>query len=186
MNSIRQIRVKAGLKQAEVIRDSGLDKSSVYRYEKGDIPLFNEGAIAIFGAMGYRTEDEILGALSGSVAPLIGYVGAGAVVIPVEDDREVVDTPPGLIEPFAVRVRGTSMVPAYRDGDVLICDVQPVTSREILNKDCVVLTIDGRRLVKKVLPGAGSAVQLLSYETQEAEQNVYLQSAAIVRWVKRG
>lgn len=121
-----------------------------------------------------------------STARMIGYVGAGAVVHSDEDDGERIPAPPDMDEPCALRVTGTSMMPAYRPGDILFCEERATNSSDILNHDCVVETLDGRRLVKKVLPGgAPDSVRLFSYETQEAEPDVRLRSAAIVRWVQR-
>lgn len=186
MRTIRQLRKDRGVKQVAVIQASGLDKSTVYRHERGEIALFNDGARAIFAAFGLHTDDQIIAALATAEARLVGEVGAGAVVYPLDDTEERIPAPTGMDDPIAVRVTGTSMMPAYRPGDILFCETVPVTRSHIYNEDCVVETMDGQRLVKKVMQGgAPNTVRLYSYETMEAGPDVHLRSAAVVRWVQR-
>lgn len=185
-SAIRRLRNSRGLTQQGLADRIKRDKSTVWRYEAGRTPIFNDGALEVFQALGLTTQDEILRALSSAEAPMIGAVGAGARIFPAEDDAETIPSPPGLDQPIAVRVSGTSMMPAYRPGDILFCENRPVTSQDIMNRDCIVETMDGRRLVKKVLPGgAPGTVRLFSYETQEAEPDVQLRTASVVRWVQR-
>lgn len=78
------------------------------------------------------------------------------------------------------------MMPAYRPGDLIFAEDVALAPDTIVNRDCVVETNDGRRLVKKVLSGGlPGTYGLMSYETQEVEPNVRLRSAAPVRWVQR-
>lgn len=55
----------------------------------------------------------------------------------------------------AVRVRGRSMHPVYRDGELLI--VTPV-SDDLHGKDCVVRTADRGHYLKQVLKGSGPSL----------------------------
>lgn len=186
MRTIRQLREDRKVKQVAVIQATGLDKSTVYRHERGEIALFSDGARSIFSALGLDTDDAIVAALASAEASLVGEVGAGAVVYPFDDGDEMIPAPTGMDHPIAVRVTGTSMMPAFRPGDVLFCEQKPVTGSHIVNEDCVVETEDGQRLVKKVLRGGEPGTfRLYSYETMDHGEDVRLRTAAVVRWIQR-
>lgn len=180
---IQPWRKKRGLTQQALADKIGADKSTVWRYEKGAVSPFNATMHDIAAALDVPIGDLVS---AGSGARVLGNVGAGAVVYPLDDDNEIISAPPDLEDPIAVRVTGTSMMPAYRPGDVLFCEPQSVTRSHIYNEDCVVETEDGQRLVKKVMQGgAPGTVRLYSYETMEAGEDVRLRSAAVVRWIQR-
>jgi phage repressor protein C with HTH and peptisase S24 domain len=93
--------------------------------------------------------------------PVMGYVGAGAVVEPdfeqvPEDGLDAIDLPfvveDGII---AFRVRGESMRPSYRDGDaILVWREQRMATDSYIGEEAVVRTGDGRRFLKEI-QGAG-------------------------------
>ncbi len=178
------MRDAAKLNQEELAAKAECSASQVSRYESGAQPIFATKFLAIMRALGVTDPTEVL--TEQSYARMCGTVGAGAVVFPLEDDGEILPAPPGMASPVAVRVTGTSMMPAYRPGDVLFCEETPVNRKDLYNEDCVVETMDGQRLVKKVMKGgAPGTVRLYSYETMEAGPDVHLRTAAVVRWVQR-
>lgn len=183
-NFIQAWRKKRRLTQQKLADLLGVDKSTIWRYEKGITSPFNSTVHDIASALDVEPRDLVM---TDTRAPLVGNVGAGETVFPLDEDGETILAPPGLQQPVALRVTGTSMMPAYRPGDLLFCEMQAVTNHHLTGRDCVVETEDGRRLVKKVLAGGQKGtVSLLSYETNDVEQDVRLRSAAVVQWVKRG
>lgn len=88
--------------------------------------------------------------------PLMGYVGAGAVVYRYKSDEiEEITAPVGSEEgDVAFIIRGGSMSP-FREGGVLI--VKPVSNpADALYRLVVVDLADGRTLFKRLLPSAAN------------------------------
>lgn len=111
-----------------------------------------------------------------SAVPIMGYLGAGAEV---EPDFEQVP-PEGLDEidvPFtlpsemiAFRVRGESMLPVYKDGEVIVVyreQQKPIES--FYGEEAAVRTTDGRRFIKTIMRGQDGTVTLMSWNAQPIE-----------------
>lgn len=188
MRSLRQIRIESGQRQVDLIEATGLEKTTVWRYEQGRTSIFNDGARAIFGALGLKTDEAIVAAVAGAPrARLLGDVGAGAEVFPLDEDGDRLVAPPGMAAPVAVRVTGSSMTPAYQPGDILFAEEAAQVAHDVVNRDCILQTADGKRLVKRVHRGSAPGLfRLFSYETQDLTDDVELLWAAPVRWVQRG
>lgn len=131
-------------------------------------------------------------ALGGAEIPVFGYTGArerveiieGASVTPIDSILA-----PSIEDGYsAVIVRGTSMLPTYRDGDVLFFRSTQTTPEQIANKDCVVITDKDRSYVKRVKRGRTSGLfDLLSYNPEiDPIIDVKLKQAWIVEWIRRG
>jgi hypothetical protein len=92
--------------------------------------------------------------------PVSGYVGAGAVIYPGDDSTgpggiEEVDLPPGVYGDYAAfKVRGDSNYPAYRNNEIIFVLKEGGPPYEYLNRECVIRTEDGRRLLKTLTPGS--------------------------------
>lgn len=130
---------------------------------------------------------------SGRLIPVVGYVGAGAEVISYDDHEkgggmDEVEAPPGASpHAVAVRVRGESMVPAYREGDHIIYD-ELATGAEIaryINKECVVRLTDGRTFIKTVVRGSDDDCWTLWSYNAPPMIDMILEWAAKVRWVEK-
>jgi SOS-response transcriptional repressor LexA len=117
--------------------------------------------------------------------PLIGNVGAGAAVYPLESTVfEHIEPPPGCPDgAFALRVVGDSMYPVYEDGFILIC-IPVINITDIVNRRAVVDLEDGRRLVKRVTNGSRSGLFTLSSHNQSDIRDVRIAAAARIRWIE--
>lgn len=189
INRIRDFRKRAKLTQIALAELLSVDKTTVYRYETGVTPPFNETFLKIAEALGVKNPIDLLvlgEASDASQAPLVGYVGAGAQVFPLDDGHERVESPPGLKNPIAVRVRSSLMAPAYWSGDILFCEQEAVSRDQLIGRDCIVQVEGGPRFLKRVLKGgAPSTFRLFSYETQDVGDDVYLTMGTPVKWVQR-
>lgn len=125
---------------------------------------------------------------------VIGYAGGGEEWTPVDqaaqgaDYEDTIDIDLSDADPIAIRVRGHSMAPVYRDGDHLVCSRQRGANIEnALNRDCVVKTADERCYVKMVAKGAARGTyRLRSYNpAYEDLEDQRLEWAAPVIWIRR-
>lgn len=122
---------------------------------------------------------------------VVGYVGAGAEVLAIDDHAkgaglDQIEAPPGSPErAVAVTVRGDSMWPAYNDGDHIVYAERTDDVRAHLNRECVVWLDDGRVFVKMLTPGSEpDHFTLVSYNAP-AMLNQRVVSAAPILWVKK-
>lgn len=108
------------------------------------------------------------------VIRIMGRVGAGAIIEPdyeqtPEDGLEQIELPyPIGNDLIGFEVSGTSMMPKYDPGEILVVQrEQPVSFDSMIGQYAVVRTHDGRRLVKRVMPGPKS--NLYNLESANAE-----------------
>lgn len=129
-----------------------------------------------------------------NLIPVLGYTSGGDEWTPLDDHEkgdgiDDIDFTVNFPHPMALRVRGTSMTPVYRNGDHLICSRLEATNNpeQFLRHDCVVKTTEGVCYIKTVLPGTSKGVyRLRSYNPDYADiEDVALEWAAPVLWIKR-
>jgi transcriptional regulator with XRE-family HTH domain len=161
---IRKIRVSMALEQDQFAEKLGTTQSTVSRWERGSKP----GAeyLRKIADIANTTVDRLLGIddLAGAPAnhiPVVGYVGAGAAIIPYDDyakgdAMDYVERPAFITgQAVAVEVRGDSLWPVAEDGWRLVyTGQQAILEEEVLNRLCVVQLTDGRMLVKRVVKGS--------------------------------
>lgn len=91
--------------------------------------------------------------------PAIGYVGAGAEIVPFDDyalgaGLDEVSIPHGAPEDAAVViVRGDSMYPRYFNGEYLLYTRDLSGPEDLVGQECVVRLTDGRMFVKVLRRG---------------------------------
>lgn len=167
---LRRARTEAGYASAaDAARAFGWNLNTYSSNENGNAPFSKSAAVRY--ARAFRVELDWLVTGNGPMrkgdrgVPVVGYVGAGAQVFPIDDGGlEPVDppfaTPEGTV---AMIVRGDSMLPAFKDGTYLI--VQPLADpTDALHRRAVVTLEDGSRWVKELAPGISTGkFSLLSY-----------------------
>lgn len=126
--------------------------------------------------------------LFGPQVPVLGNVGAGgSVLFDESDEPELVDRPPGAVgRLMALRVTGDSMLPVYRDGDIVYVarDHEGVLP-EYVGEECVVHTVDGGTYLKTLATGTQhNRFHLQSFNASPME-NVELIWATPVLFVMR-
>ena len=137
------------------------------------------------------TLDEFLSLLSGDEVggsrriPLIGFAQAGAggyfddAGFPAGQGWDEVEFPNGTDGTFALEVSGDSMVPLYRDGDVLLVS----RSEQVRRGDRVVVrTLSGEVMAKVLQRRTGRVVELRSINP-EHEDRVFAPDE--IDWIAR-
>lgn len=171
---IRAIRVANGWTQQQFAEAMNVAQSTVNRWLAGAEPeghrrdAINEAYEQIVGSAP-RPDSR-------SRISVMGYIGAGAEVepdfeqVPPEGLEEIeipFPLPPGMI---GFRVRGSSMLPVYKDGTVVVVwreQKKPVAA--FFGEEAAVRTSDGRRFIKTIMRGRGDTVNLISWNADPIE-----------------
>jgi repressor LexA len=120
--------------------------------------------------------------------PVRGYVGAGAEVFKIAyetgvDDVETVEVPVGFGSVEALKVRGDSMFPAYRDGDIICVAEFDGNVNELIGKECLVITADDRWLLKTIERGSMPERYHLFSHNAPMMRDVQISEATPVKYV---
>lgn len=136
-------------------------------------------------------ETSIEGNIPKRMIPVVGYAGAGAEIFAIDDHAkgagmDEVEEPITGMSPssVAVIVRGDSMLPVYRPGDLIFYDSNDNGDlMHLIGKDCVVRLSDGRTFLKE-LQWENGQFWLQSYNARPMI-NVEIEWAAKVEIIKR-
>lgn len=127
MNNLRQARKAKGLTQSEVAHAIGLTQNGYSYWENGKAKIDKDQLLKLAELFEVST-DYLLGNTSTSYSkgvriPVLGEVAAGIPIEAVEDivDYEEIDSALAATgEFFGLRIKGSSMEPRIREGDVVI------------------------------------------------------------------
>lgn len=172
-NKLKSLREERGWTHEKAGEEMGVSRSQFIKLERGERRLTVDYINQAAKAFGVRPSD-ILEDMDDTAIPLVGYIGAGAEIMP-----EFEQVPPeGLDQihvPFplpdemiALQVRGDSMLPVYKDGHVVIVyreQKKPVHA--FYGDEAAVRTSDGRRFLKTIMKG--SPVTLTSFNAAPIE-----------------
>jgi repressor LexA len=189
-NRLQELRQAKGWSQGELAQAVGTTGQQIGRLEAGTRKLTVEWMRLLAPALGVNIIDLMASGAQNTV-PLVGFVGAAAEIFSIDDHekgagREEVDRPQGASSStVAVRVRGDSMRPTYKDGDMLYYDFQANGDLDhLIGHDCVVKLADGRALVKELRKN--SAGYWLHSHNADPMIGVSIEWAAKVKWVRKG
>lgn len=156
---IRKIREAAGLDQTGFAEALGVSQGTVSRWEDETKPQ-KPGANTLkqLAKFARITVDELLGtAKAGKIAPVVGFVAAGAEMTLFSDGQgpfDYVKAPDGATDKtVAVEIRGTSLGEFFDGWLVFYDDVRSPVTDDLLGKVCVVGLDDGRIVVKMLKKG---------------------------------
>jgi len=198
--AIDALAARNNLSPSALARRAGLDPTTFNRSKRvaGDgRPRWpsTESIAKILAATGARLDDFFAGAGAGPGAdalppqrtvPLLGLAQAGAGGFfdeggyPVGTGWDEVAFPAGTAQAvFALAVSGDSMLPAYRDGDVLIVSREASVRRA---DRVVVRTRDGEVMVKILHRRTARAIELHSLNPEHPPRSVPVSE---VEWMAR-
>lgn len=180
---------KPGKSNTELGRLLGIPQSRVSEMRKGKRLLKSTELPIIARYLEQPLPQGLtIGNFTHSYVPLVGVVGAGAEVFAIDDHMkggglEEVERPQGATDStVAVKVRGDSMKPAYKDGDLLYYDTQANGDLDhLIGHDCIVRLTNGRTLVKELRRSAGR--YWLFSHNDDPLLDVEIEWAAKVKWV---
>lgn len=154
-----------GMTQAELAKRSGISKSSISRYIKGDWEGKQSAVYELAKALGV-TEAWLMGydvPMESDTAPavppgfeplpkmvkrpLVGSIACGEPITAEENIEDYVDVPENVQCDFCLRCKGDSMIDAgIHDGDIVYIHIQP----EVENGQIAAVRIDGEATLKRV------------------------------------
>ena len=166
MEQLKILRKREGMTQAEVALKLGVDRSTYAKYESGQSePNFEmlQKLASLYGA----SVDFLIGGTSmpsstgGTWIPVLGDVAAGSPIEAVENivDYEEIDSSMASTgEFFGLRIKGSSMEPRIRDGDVVIVRRQ----EDAETSDTAVILVNGdSATVKRIKKDPDGSLWLL-------------------------
>lgn len=163
--NIKERRIALGMSQDELARKTGYtSRSSIAKIESGKVDL-PQTKIKLFAEALNTTQTELTGWESVNIfdglnaikprtsflIPVLGNVQAGIPIEAVQDILDYEEITPEMAahgEYFALRVKGTSMEPRMREGDVVIVKQQPDVNHD---DTAIVLVNGGEATIKRVL-----------------------------------
>jgi len=194
---LRDVIDRTGLTPTALARRAGLAPSTLNKFLNDDrvdhcLSVTTVGKIA--RASGQPLPIPAPGATEGArTVPVVGYVGAGATIYPMDDHPmggglEEAEAPPG-IEPgqiIAVRVQGDSMAPTLQDGWLIYYSRSIVgVPHDCLGQLCVIKVADeGPTYVKFLYQGGKTGHFDLVGSAAQVMKDVPVEWAARVRWIK--
>lgn len=192
--NIRRLREALGETQGQFGNRFGVEQPTVSRWERNLSPPERKYLSAMAALANVDESAFVYEPGTANLVPVVGYAAGGDEWLPVDDyaqgdGMQPVELSLGDADPIAIMVRGDSMAPVYRDGDILVCSRQRGSDLSTaLNRDCVVKTADGRCYIKFLLRGEKSGrFRLRSYNVSYPDlEDEVLDWAAPVMWVRRG
>lgn len=166
MERLKVLRKKAGYTQADVAAMLGIDRSTYAKYETGQSEPNFEMLQKLSTLFHASIEFLINGAsqpasTGGTWVPVLGEVAAGIPIEAVEDivDYEEIDAALAATgDFFGLRIKGSSMEPRIREGDVVIVRKQDDAD----TGDTVVALVNGdSATVKRLKKEADGSMWLL-------------------------
>ena len=166
---IKTLRLELGLTLEEVGQIVGVGKSTVRKWESGEIANMRRDKIALLAKalhvdpatlMGWENKPAHADAIpvekksSPIRVPVLGSIPAGIPIEAIQDILDWEELPASMgkggAEYFALQVKGDSMYPNYLDGDVLIFRRQETCNS---GQDCAVMVNGDDATFKRVKIG---------------------------------
>ena len=171
--NIKKYRLERNLSQTELAKLTGYtDRSSIAKIEKGSVDL-PQSKIKMFADVFGVSPSKLMGfdsvreshqpekyPRSEGWIPVVGDVAAGIPIEAIEDilDYEQIDVKLlDSAEYFGLRIKGGSMEPRIKEGDVVIVRVQP----DVESGETAIVKVNGDHATCKVLKKYADMLVLL-------------------------
>lgn len=176
---LRSLRKREKLSQEVTAEEIGVSRVMLTKYETGAHPIPDHVIERFAQRFGVTPAWIRYGDTASRMAPVIGWVGAGAVIDAVEHAPQgYVEVPGSWVDAYGVRVVSDSMLPDLEEGDTLVFRGDPrFDEGEVLGRLSVVELDDGRGLVKRVRRGSEPGRYTLESTNARPIENVRIASA---------
>lgn len=177
-------RTSLGLTMDEVAAQIGVNKSTIQRYEKGQIQKIKLPVIESIASTLSVNPDWLIGNTDDPTPhfrniipmpkmnkiPLLGTIACGEPILATENIEEEIDIPEHIKADFALRCKGDSMIGAeIYDGDIVYIRQQST----VLNGQIAAVLIDDEATLKRFYYNEAAGRVTLNAENPEFEPLVY-------------
>ena len=178
---IKKRRSELGLTLLDIAKKMEVNEATVQRWESGNIKSLRQGRLAQLAEILKVSPAELMGWTNERQRHLIPVLGDVPAGIPIEaatniiDYEEISEEMARAGDHFALRIRGDSMEPRFKEGDVVIVRKQETVD----NGQVAVVMVNGNdATVKKfyktaagvMLVGNNPSFTPLNYTPEEVEQ----------------
>lgn len=147
---IQQKMKEQRLSQNKLAKAAQLSQAGISAIISGQVSPKEVTLSAIANALNCSVS-ELMGEIAPGVIPLvrksvpiIGSIACGERVSPDTERDGYADLPDGISADFALRCRGDSMIPTFKNGDLVLIRQQP----EVNNGQIAAVNIDGETTLK--------------------------------------
>lgn len=174
---LKELRENKGMSQAEFAADFGVTQSAVGNWESGSrkpnidkirkiAAYFNVPISVLIDDEGNQAKNEPVPRSSGVRIPVYGETAAGIPIVAIEDFdsddpddwEEIPEDMAKSGEYIALRIKGDSMEPRMRTGDVVIVRLQP----DVENGDIAIVRVNGDEATCKKIKKTPEGIMLIS------------------------
>ncbi len=165
---ITKLRKERDLQQKEVAAAIGMNRIVLNRIELGKRPLRDDEAVALADFFHVTTDYLLKGVTAqprdkkGVRIPVLGRVVAGIPLDAIEEIIDYEEIPKSMAttgEFFALQVKGDSMLPTLKDGDVVIVKKQPTVD----SGDIAIILVNGNDATVKEVKESPSGITLIGH-----------------------
>ena len=154
-DTIKQIRRKNFLNQTQFANRIGVTQGTVSQWENGLTRPNSEQLRSISNAFNIST-DELLQQentfgviqINRRTLPILGSIACGQRITPDTNPEGYTDLPDGIHADFALRCKGDSMEPTFREGDLVLIRQQP----EVEPGQIAAVNINNETTLKHIYP----------------------------------
>ena len=171
---LRDLRLSRGLTLQQVADYVGLQKAAIYKYEHGLTVNPKRSLIEKLATLFQVSPSYLLGindeeeksdsAIKGVRIPVLGNVAAGipiTAITDVEDWEEIPEKMANNGNYFALRIKGQSMEPRIKNGDVVIVKQQ----EDVDSGDVAIVLVNGDEATVKEIKKLDTGIMLIGWNT---------------------
>lgn len=171
---LRDLRLSRGLTLQQVADYVGLQKAAIYKYEHGLTVNPKRSLIEKLAVLFQVSPSYLLGinddeeksdsVTKGVRIPVLGNVAAGIPITAVTDVEDWEEIPEKLASSgtyFALRIKGQSMEPRIKNGDVVIVRQQ----EDVDTGDVAIVLVNGDEATVKEVKKLDTGIMLIGWNT---------------------
>lgn len=163
--NIKRNRERLGLSQEALAKKIGVSQQAVDRWENAGVIPRNKAVNELMNVFGL-SRDALFGdsmpPSKGVKIPVLGRVVAGVPIDAVQEILDYEEITPEMAatgEYFALQVKGASMEPTLRDGDIVIVKKQPTVD----SGDIAIVLVNGNDATVKEIKESPAGITLIGH-----------------------